>query len=344
MTTKKPKKHICILLAAILLAALIPACSPAEKRSASYFDLFDTVITLTAYADDRTFARMNEEAEASFRHYNELFDVYNEYEGVNNLAVVNRRAGEATAVEPDVIGLIEKGVELEKLTDGRVNIAMGAVLRLWHDCRINAEKDPYNAVIPTAEALDEAALHCWIDDVVVDREGGTVLLRDPLMSLDVGAIAKGYAADKISEELKGYGVPFLLNCGGAILTYGEKPGFKPWAAGIDDPFGDGFSATVKLVNSALSTSGSYLRSFTAEGKEYGHIIDPDTLMPADVLESVSVIMTGEWMACSADALSTACFILGAEEGMRLIDGIEGAEAMFVMKDGSLLFSEGFPHE
>lgn len=339
------KKGTAIIIAAVILSACFFGCqSGPERRSASYFDLFDTVITLTAYADEELFLRINSEAKAEFERLNRLFDIYNEYEGINNLATVNRMAGEYVEVEEDIVRLLEKGIEYERLTSGSVNIAMGAVLSLWHDCRVKAEEDPENARIPTGANLGEASLHCDINGVVIDRERGAVKLCDEEMSLDVGAIAKGYAADSAAEKLKAYGVPFLLNCGGAVLAYGTKPGDKPWEAGLDDPSGDGFTAIAILSDSAISTSGSYLRKFTAEGIEYGHIIDPVSMMPASMIESVTVEVTGEGMACFADALSTACFILGAERGSALIDSIEEAEALFVLKDGSIITTDGFPSE
>lgn len=337
----KTIKPICVIVAAVLLAACFSACTDNDRKSVSYFDLFDTVITLTAYADDRTFEMMNEEAKAIFERYNKLFDIYTEYDGMNNLATVNRMAGEWVEVETEIIGLLEMGVEFERLTKGSVNVAMGAVLKLWHECRINAEAEPEKARIPERHELVEASYHCDINSILIDKDRGAVMLADPKMSVDVGAIGKGYAADKASKKLKEYEAPFLLNCGGAVLANGLKPGNTEWEAGIDDPFGNGFIAKVGMRNCALSTSGSYLRKFSADGTEYGHIIDPNTLMPASGFELVSVTVYGENAACVADALSTACYILDYEDGIALIEEI-GAEAVFVSKDGRISFTEGFP--
>ncbi|MBO4562342.1 MAG: FAD:protein FMN transferase [Clostridia bacterium] len=338
------KKSTARTLAALLAAAFLFACAcvpEREKRTATFFDYFDTVITLVSYSDKAAFDEAAAAAEEIFSSLNKLFDIYHEYDNVVNLAAVNRMAGERTEVDPAIAELVSAGKEYFELTRGAVNIAMGAVLRLWHDARINAEEDPEHASLPDEAALAEAAKHCSIDDVIV--EGNTVLLRDPEMSLDVGAIAKGYAADRVAEKLGEMGVSFMLNCGGAVLTNGKKPGGEDWIAGIADPAaaGEGFAAKVAVDSAALSTSGSYLRSFTVDGKTYGHIIDPATLRPAEGTASVSVLCVGI-SAMTADALSTACFVLGAGIGGELIEGVEGASALFVLPSGEKIASGGFP--
>ncbi|MBO4384661.1 MAG: FAD:protein FMN transferase [Clostridia bacterium] len=332
--TRPAKTAFALLLLAAMALAFV-SCTPREQRfSMSWFDYFDTVITLTVYADDRAvFGEMSGKTGECFERYHRLFDIYNEYEGVNNLASVNRMAGEEVAVDADVIELLMLGREYERLTDGALNIAMGAVLKLWHDARENAAKDPQNASIPDEDALRAAAQHCDIDKMIIDAERSTVTLLDAEMSVDVGAIAKGYAADRAADILKGYGCPFLLNCGGAVLAYGVKPDGESWTAGILDPSGTGFIETVDVSDTALSTSGSYLRTFSAGGRDYGHIIDPATLMPADKTVSMSVMIPADAGACFADALSTACFILGPERAAELLAAAEGAEGIFVGGSG-----------
>lgn len=347
-TLKSKSSPAAVRAVSLLLAAAALFCCTAcgvkddGRRSFSLFDLFDTVITVTVFThDDAEFMEAREIVEETFTHYHRLFDIYNEYEGITNLAVINRMAGEETAADGDIIELILLGKEYERLTEGAVNIAMGSVLRLWHDCRIMAQSDPDNAHIPSEDALFEASLHCDINSVKVDEQKGTVLLEDPMMSLDVGAIAKGYAADKAAKRLKSLGLCFLINCGGAVLA-GEKPDGSPWTAGITDPMGKGeYAAIVQLKNDALSTSGSYLRSFTVGGIDYGHIIDPMTLKPADKLASVSVVCGMEGSACLADALSTACFILGADKAESMLKA-SGASALFISLSGEQRITEGFP--
>lgn len=343
MSKKTVKSLAAFILAFLLLAAHGCGAPSVRKQTATWFDCFDTVITLTAYTnDDALFKKAAGEAEGIFRRCHKLFDIYNEYEGVNGLAAVNRLAGSPVHTEPEVIELIQLCMELEGQTHGSMNIALGPVLRIWHDQRTAAENGE-GAALPDEALLRKAAKLCKIANVRVDAEAGTVTLIEKGMSLDVGAVAKGYAADKAASALKAYGFPFLLNCGGAVLTYGEKPGGEEWKAGVADPNGgEGFAFTVNVVNGALSTSGAYLRSFTVNGAEYGHIIDPETLFPANLsngapgerVASVSVKVSGDNCAAKADALSTACFILGVEGGSRLVSEA-GAEAVFVLENGRI---------
>ena len=333
-------KTACLLLAWLLAAAcLFPCCAAKngiknDKRTAVFFDYFDTAVTLTAYADAEVFTEMKEDTERALERYHRLFDVYNEYEGLVNLAAINRMAGETVETDPDITALLVLGKEYEKLTKGSVNIFMGAVLLLWHERREAALNDPENASLPDKYELAEASLHCSPDDAEIDALKNTVTLKDPLMRIDAGAIAKGYAADRIAELLNAYGVPFMLNCGGAVLTNGEKPDGAPWVAGIEDPSGgEAFVGRANVVSAALSSSGAYLRYFTVGGERYGHIIDPSTNMPPEKLLSVSVLIGGEGCAALADALSTACFILGEEEGRRMIESTDGASALFVLLSG-----------
>ena len=338
------KRLVCIALISAAVLSLTACGRAPKKRTAVFYEYFDTVITLTAYTDDEElFNEARDSAEAIFENLHRLFDIYNEYKDCVNLASVNSRAGESVAVPHDIMELLRLGKEYDALTGGSVNIAMGAVLRLWHDARERSALDPDGAALPDDTALKEASLHCRIGDVVLDEKNGTVTLNDPEMSIDVGAIAKGYAADRAAEALSSYGFPFMLNCGGAVLVSGAKPDGSPWKAGIADPQNENeYAAVAELDSGSLSTSGSYLRYFTVNGIEYGHIIDPATLYPADKTASVSVCVKGAGNACLADALSTACFILGAEEGMALINSVDGAEALFENADGSITATNGFP--
>lgn len=338
---------ICVCVVAIIMLAALSGCKRLpSKRTYVIYDCFDTVIILTAYTDDeRTFNEACEQVHEGFLYYHRLFDIYNEYEGMNNLALLNRNAGEFVDVEPPVAELLKLGKEYAKLTDGSVNIAMGAVLKLWHECRVEAESGG-EARLPDMESLREASLHCDIDDIMI--EGEAVKLADPKMSVDVGAIAKGFAVDKLADRLNEYGFAWMLNCGGAVYADGAKPDGSAWSVGIEDPNGDGgFIERLTLSQGALSTSGAYLRKYIVNGREYGHIIDPETLLPANLgsadgsLASVSVLCREKNSAALADAVSTACYILGAERGKSLVQSIKQMEALFVLNDRAPMKTDGF---
>jgi thiamine biosynthesis lipoprotein len=190
--------------------------------------------------------------------------------------------------------------------------------------------------IPDADALRAAAEHTSIDSLVIDREESTVELTDPEASLDVGAVAKGYAAEMIALMLAERGISgYALDFGGNLRVVGEKPDGSGWTSGIKnpDPFAENpYVRTLVISDSALVTSGVYERFFTVDGVNYHHIIDPETLMPGSRYLSVSVHAPS---SATADALSTALFNMDFEECEGLVSTLDGVEATFVFFDGTV---------
>lgn len=321
------KKWIAILLCIFLLAGCAPRTA---QQSVTWLDLFDTVTTVTAFADDAdVFYEKTQALYETLLHYHRLFDIYSDYDGLNNLKTVNDAAGKSpVAVDEAIIALLKDCVNFYKLTDGRVNAAMGSVLSLWHEARETGE-------LPSEQALSEAALHTDITKLVIDEEKGTVYLADAAMRLDVGAIAKGWAAQKIAEAApKGY----LLSIGGNVCATGPKQTGAPWVVGIQDPNGgESYLQTVALERGSAVTSGDYQRFFEVDGRRYHHIIDPDTLQPSQYWRSVTVLCEDSALA---DALSTALFVLPLERGKSLLLKT-GAEAMWLSADGMRYYSDGF---
>ena len=212
---------------------------------------------------------------------------------------------------------------------------MGAVLHLWHVARNEGIDDPVNAALPREEALKEAAKHCNIQDVVIDEAACTVYLRDAQMRLDVGAVAKGWAAQKVAEDSpKG----LLISVGGNVCATDAKDAFgTPWVIGIEDPNGENFLHTLNITQNNVVTSGDYQRRYWVDGKAYHHIIDPDTLYPSTYWRSVSVVAKDSG---DADALSTALFLLPMEEGQKLLQTYSAC-AMWVDGQGQKFYSPGF---
>lgn len=314
-----------------------------KRLMTTLYDYFDTVITIEAMGvSTDVFDEACDEAEAAFKRYHMLFDIYNEYEDINNIATVNRLAGETVTVDPEIINLIELGKYAHELTDGAVNIAMGAVLRIWRDCRIFAQSYPEKAMLPDEGLLLAAAEHCDIENIYVDKRNNTVALKDCDMSLDVGAVGKGYALRKVAEITSKYAGSFMINCGGTVWVKEAKPNGESWVAGITDPLNaEGeFAALVPMTGGALATSGAYIRSFEVNGKEYGHIIDPDTLYPAEGMVSVSVMCNDPAVA---DILSTACYVFSIEKGESIAEKFEDAGIMWITSDGKTIFSNRFYH-
>lgn len=325
------KLSAAIMVAAVLLG--LCSCGDSGKRyTASTFEYFDTVTEIVGYASSREeFESTKNYIFSELEKYHKLYDIYNSYDGIANINTVNS-SHKPTKVDGELIDLIEFGKSIYSVTCGKMNIAMGAVLSLWHDCREEGTR------LPEKTELISASEHCDIDDVITDRENGTIFLADEKMSLDVGAIAKGYAAEMISEALRKKGISgYLISIGGNVCAVGAKPDGKMWTVGIENPDGD-FFEKVCVSDMSVVTSGSYQRYFELDGKRYHHIIDPDTLMPKNDYISVTVI-AGD--SALADALSTALFNMDIGQGKEVLASLENAYAMWVTADGEKIFSDGF---
>ncbi len=166
-----------------------------QRYSTIFYDAFDTVTQVIAYCDsEEEFTRQMDALHADLLEYHQLYDIYNDYDGVTNIKTINDNAGTApVTVDDKILGMLELARKMYNTTDGKLNIAMGSVLRIWHDYREAAgqtETDADNK-LPSQEELDAAAQHCDINNLVMDEEAKTVYLADPEMSLDVGSVGKG---------------------------------------------------------------------------------------------------------------------------------------------------------
>jgi len=335
------RKILSLVLAAVLLTGCsAPQNTVSKKRyQASFLTLFDTVTSIVGYAEsEEAFGKITDEIHDQLEAYHQLFDIYNDYEGVNNIKTINDQAGIAPVkVDPVLIGFLQDCKDYYNATGGVVNVAMGSVLSLWHETRNDGINDPENAKLPEEEALKEAAKHCSFDTVIIDEEYSTVYLEDPKQSLDVGAIAKGWSTQRVCENLP---AGFLISVGGNVCASGPKPeNNSAWVVAIQDPEGgaDDYLHTVYVNQESVVTSGDYQRYYTVDGKIYHHIIDPETLYPAEKWKSVSIICTDSGLG---DALSTALFLLDIEEGQKLLDKYE-AQAVWVDLEGETYYSPGF---
>ncbi len=325
----------------LLLCLLLPGCAPAAERySYTYLDVFDTVTALILYAPTKQQADdWAEKLHTRLTELHRLYTIYDTYDGVVNLAAVNQAAGEPVTVDERIISLLTLGQEMYAVSGGKVNILMGSVLSLWHQARTAAGKGA-SATLPDRTALQTAAKHTDIQTMRLDAEKNTVHLTDPESTLDVGAVAKGYAVEEVAAYAKELGITSaLISVGGNVVAVGDKPDDTPFVIGIEDPRSqEDYALTVRVDDLAVVTSGNYQRYYEVDGVRYHHLIDPDTLFPADFTASVTVIGPDSGRA---DALSTALFLMPPEEGLSLLDTQDGYEAVWIRKDGSHLFSKNF---
>ena len=318
------------------------------RYSTMFLDTFDTVISLIGYADsEEAFSRQAASAHEMFLYLHKLFDNYNSYEdeGIVSVYTVNERAAqEPVAVDPILFALLTFCKNQYATAQGQTNIAMGSVLRLWHDYREAGLEDPASAQLPPMDELTAASEHIDIDDLILDAEAQTVFFADPQLKLDVGAVAKGYATEIVAQLLTAGGMSsFTISAGGNVRT-GEPPldGRKAWGVGIQDPDGAVFGTqdiveALYLSNLSVVTSGDYQRFYEVDGMRFHHLIDPDTLLPGAFYRSVTIVTRDSGYA---DLLSTAAFLMPYEESRAFIEGLDGVEALWLFFDGSMEMTNG----
>lgn len=328
-----------LLLLCLLLTGCAEMAAPEQKQyTATFLTLFDTVTSIVGKADsEEAFRETAQALHDQLLQYHQLFDIYHDYEDLNNLKTVNDHAGVApVAVDRRIVQLLQDCKAYYTLTGGKVNAAMGSVLQLWHEARSDSFDDPQNAYLPDNEALLEASLHTDFSAVVIDEEASTVFITDPKVQLDVGAIAKGWSVQRVCETAP---TGLLISVGGNVCATGpkDKDG-TAWVVGVQDPDGgDAYLHTLYVTEGCVVTSGDYQRNFAVDGKLYHHIIDPETCFPSRYWRSVTIVCADSGLA---DALSTALFLLPQEQGQQLLEQCE-AMAMWVSVDGTVLYSPGF---
>ena len=326
----------------LCLSLCVSGCKRSEEKFTDYsFEYFDTATSIIGFEkSEEVFKENVDKIKEKLEEYHKLYTIYSRYEDVNNVYTINN-SETPLEVDPKLADLLSFSKEMHTLTGGKINIAMGSVLSIWHEYREAGLNDPTKAQVPTLDELKEASKHTDINSLVV--ENNTVYLKNSKLKLDVGAIAKGYAIEQIALWMEEEGITgYLLNVGGNIRIVGDKPDGEKWQIGLENPDGDEEEPYIEYLSLgagySMVTSGSYQRYYTVEGKNYHHIIDPDTLYPATGYKMVSVINKDSGLA---DALSTALFCMDYEEGERLINSLENTYVMWVKDNGEIIYSKGF---
>lgn len=341
-----------VVLLAVLVLSLSTGCSKnsqalqdnakspndgrIEPKRKAYFSFFDTVSYVYSYASDSNerFDELTSGVSSILDKYHKLFDIYNEYSGLNNLCTVNKMAGrEPVKVDVELIEFLLYCKKVCDLTGGMVDVMMGSVLSIWHDARSSGAE-----YLPEQSVLDEASKYVGFNFIEIDEANCTVRIIDSKASLDVGAIGKGYATEKAAQWLEEQDVSsYVLNIGGNVRIVGSKPNGDGWITGIRDPKNPNSNFAIKLMLSDTScvTSGEYERFFTVNGKRYSHIIDPNTLWPAEYFSSLSVITKDSGYA---DSLSTALYCMDYEKGFELVSSLDGVECVWIFHDGEVKYT------
>ena len=357
----KTRRLISFLLSAALCLSLLAGCGSSSSSASSadgpqrystiFYDAFDTVTQVIAYCDsEEEFNTQMNALHEDLLTYHELYDIYNDYDGVTNIKTINDNAGVAPVeVDDKILGMLELAQKMYDTTDGKLNIAMGSVLSIWHNYREAAESHENEAdnTLPSQEELDVAAQHCDINNLVIDEDAKTVYLTDPDMSLDVGSVGKGYAVEMVAQAAEARGLTSaLISVGGNLRAIGTKPDGSQWSGGIENPWNasevytssSSYVGAVNMSDLALVTSGDYQRYFVVDGVRYHHLIDPATLWPAAYFDSVSVLTPDSGVA---DCLTTGLFCMPLEEGQAIVESLDDVEAMWCTTDGQIITSSGW---
>jgi len=310
--------------------------------------LMDTVVTISAVSDSSD--RAETAIDKVFSEIGKIDKLINFFSDESEVSEINRSAGKkAVAVSPETIEVIDRAIYASEKTNGAFDVTIGPEISLW---------DFHKKVKPEDKTIKERLLLVNYRDLILNKDVSSVYLKKNGMLMDLGGIAKGYAADKAVEVMKKNGIKSgLVAIAGDIKAFGLKPDGKPWKIGIKNPRtpplnpllipplvrgdregskgGDGGSddimATIELTDMAISTSGDYERYFVIEGKRYHHILNPKTGYPADECQSVSVIAKD---GAVTDPFSTGIFVLGYEKGLKLLEEM-GLDGIIVDKDGKI---------
>src|SRR5438270_4601009 len=299
--------------------------SPVTLKRAQF--LMGTLVELTAVAPSDAIVQAS--LTAGFQEIRRLENMLSTWIETSELSRVNQAAGlEPVGVSAETFELLRRALEAAEYTEGGFNIAIGPAVQLW-----NIPEAPR---IPSAMELEIAAQYVDYRRIHLDQTRRTVFLEKPGMRIDIGGIGKGFAAEKAAAVMREIGATGgLVAVAGDFRVFGRRADGTAWPIGIQHPREPGkILATLDATDEAISTSGDYERYFMKDGVRYHHILDPETLQPARLCRSVTIIAPD---ATTADALATGVFVMGPVHGMALVERL-GLGAVIVDAQGMVIVS------
>lgn len=311
-----------------------------DAYSAQFIDTFNTVIQISGYAQsDEDFAKYSYYAHQRFIQLSKYFDRFYEYSGVNNIRTINSKAGiEPVKVDKVLYDLIDFGIKCDQMSKGKVDISKGTVIALWTSYIEKYSGENENTEIPDINTLKSLDSKSDISHIQLNPQEHTVYITTADTMIDVGAIAKGYATQIVANELYEMGLKsFYISAGGNIVVKDPPPGKDHWTIGIQNPDSQELNDyvdsidSVKVTNMSVVTSGDYQRFYYYNGERMHHIIDFDTLMPAKLYRSVSIICNDSGFA---DFASTALFVMDYESGLKFAKD-NNIDAIWIFADKTI---------
>lgn len=327
MQLKKHLKAAALLGIGLLSSLMLSACSPKTAEYSKTGTYFDTVIQITLY--DKSKVSCIDECFQMADHYEKLLS---RTISSSDVSKINAANGSYVTVDADTLELIKKGLHYCEISDGKFDITVGALSDLW-----DITDNP--GIVPSAAKIATAQKTVGYQNLKIS--GNKVALKKKNARLDLGGIAKGYIADKMKSYLQQQGVTSaMINLGGNVLTVGKKPDGTDYTVGIQKPFDEMNAAmgALKISDQTVVSSGIYERYFKLNNKIYHHLLDTTTGYPIENnLLGVTIICDH---SVDGDGLSTTCFALGLEKGMKLIESLDDTEAVFITDDYQLHTSSG----
>jgi len=321
-----------LIVSAVLLSNLFSLYSCSLGNPNSTFKtgriLMGTLIEVTVVGPSD---KLQEAANAALDEIKRIEDLAS-FHKETELTEINKYAGlSPVKVKPELVFLIQRALEISKLTDGAFDPTIGALAKLWNFSESDAPR------LPGQNEINEALNKIGWTKVQIFPDKNEVFLPEKGMALDLGGIAKGYALNRAAQIIKSKGIKSaLINAGGDISAYGGKAPGVPWKIGIQDPRDNsGIAAVVDIESGSVFTSGDYERFFEEAGKRYHHILDPKTGFPATGVESVTIVAPD---GKSVEGLSAAVFVLGPKEGMRLVEKLEHISCLIIDSAGKFIVS------
>lgn len=332
MSANTHYKYIILFLILIIIIGTLPGCLRKQNtddvpvESGSIFAM-DTLIRMKVYGQNA-----EEIIEDSFQRIKDIENKLSTTIKTSDIYLVNNNEQPVT-VSDDTITVLKEALNYARISEGKFDPSIGPVVNLWgigsKDARVPAPSEIKSAI--------KKVNYKWIK--LNEKENSVTLLKEG-MKLDLGGIAKGYAADEIRKIIQEGSSSAYINLGGNVLVVGTKPDGTLWNIGIQDPRKNRgrVMASIKTGDKTIVTSGNYERYFEKEGKLYHHILDPDTGKPArNNITSVSIVADN---SLQADALSTGLYILGINKGMKLINKLDNIEALFITDNHRIYLSPG----
>lgn len=294
------------------------------------FYVLGTIIQLKVYG--RKAEKAIQEAITRLYEIDDKMSAFKEYSEVSK---INKNAGKLhSRVSNDTYFVIKKAVQYSKLSDGAFDPTIRPIVNLWG---VNTD----NARVPDRDEINNALKLVNYEQVALDDTNSTIKLNYENQCIDVGGIAKGYAADEVKSIFKKNKIrSAIIDLGGNIFAYGSKQDGAKWNIGIQDPFSfcGEYSGIVSVKDKSIVTSGNYERYFMKDGKRFHHIIDPRTGYPSEN-GVVSATIVSDY-SIDGDALSTCAYVMGIDNGVELIESLDGVDAIFITEDKKIHITSG----